>query len=52
MLVDGELHAAGFLPTRLERPEVAQLAQRVQVRENPDFTDSLPRERPTTVTIT
>jgi 2-methylcitrate dehydratase PrpD len=52
LLVDGELHAAGFLPGRLERPEVARLAGRVHVRENPDFTACLPRERPTTVTVT
>jgi 2-methylcitrate dehydratase PrpD len=52
LLVDGELHAAGFLPARLERPEVARLAQRVHVRENADFTAALPLERPTTVTIT
>lgn len=52
LLVDGELHAAGFLPGRLERPEVARLAGRVHVRENASFTASLPRERPTTVTLT
>lgn len=52
LLVDGELHAAGFLPARLERPEVARLARRVHVRENAKFTAALPRERPTTVTVT
>jgi 2-methylcitrate dehydratase PrpD len=51
LALDGELHAAGFLPERLSRPEVHALAARVIVRERADFTGALPNERPTTVTI-
>jgi 2-methylcitrate dehydratase PrpD len=50
--VDGQLHAPGFLPERLQRPEVSALRNRVAVRENREFTAALPSERPTSVTIT
>ncbi|HET7400085.1 MAG TPA: MmgE/PrpD family protein [Intrasporangium sp.] len=52
LLRDGELHAAGFLPERLARPEVRELARRITLRENAKFSAALPRERPTTVTVT
>jgi 2-methylcitrate dehydratase PrpD len=52
LALDGELHAAGFLPNRLTRPEVAALARRVVLREEASFTAALPRERPTSVTVT
>lgn len=52
LALDGELHAAGFLPQRLARPEVAELARRVVLREEASFTAALPRERPTSITVT
>jgi 2-methylcitrate dehydratase PrpD len=52
LALDGELHTAGFLPRQLARPEVAALASRVVLREAASFTAALPRERPTTVTVT
>lgn len=52
LALDGELHAAGFLPHRLTRPAVAALARRVVLREEASFTAALPRERPTSVTVT
>lgn len=52
LALDGELHAAGFLPEQLARPEVGALARRITLIEEPDHTAALPRERPTTVTVT
>ncbi|WP_404385376.1 MmgE/PrpD family protein [Knoellia locipacati] len=52
LALDGELHAAGFLPDRLARPEVWALARRVDLREDSTFTAALPRERPTSVIVT
>lgn len=49
--VDGRLAADGFLPDQLVRPEVIDLAERVTVIEDPDFTAALPQERPTTVRV-
>ncbi|GIF63655.1 hypothetical protein Ais01nite_16900 [Asanoa ishikariensis] len=49
--LDGELNAAGFLPDRLARSRVGELAALVRMREEPAFTAALPRERPTTVTV-
>ncbi|SCG68076.1 MmgE/PrpD family protein [Micromonospora humi] len=51
LALDGELAADGFLPDRLARPEVGALAALVRLREEPEFTAALPRERPTTVTV-
>lgn len=51
LALDGELDAASFLPDRLQRASVRALAERVQVREVPEFSAALPRERPTRVTI-
>ncbi len=52
LALDGELHAAGFLPDRLARPEVWALARRVDLREDASLTAALPRERPASVTVT
>jgi len=52
LAMDGELHAASFLPDRLQRPSLRELAQRVRVREVPEFSAALPHERPTRVTVT
>ncbi|SNT55043.1 2-methylcitrate dehydratase PrpD [Asanoa hainanensis] len=49
--LDGELAAAGFLPDRLARSEVGELAALVRLREEPAYTAALPHERPTTVTV-
>jgi 2-methylcitrate dehydratase PrpD len=51
LAVDGRLDAAGFLPGRLERAEVADLAARVRLHEVPEFSAALPRRRPTRVTV-
>lgn len=51
LALDGELHAPAFLPERLGRREVAALRQRVTVRENTEYTEALPAERPTSVTV-
>jgi 2-methylcitrate dehydratase PrpD len=51
LALDGELHAAGFLPDRLARPGVRSLANRVVLKEDATFSAALPGERPTTTTI-
>ncbi|MGY1721464.1 MmgE/PrpD family protein [Blastococcus sp. SYSU DS0533] len=51
LLTDGGLDAGSFLPERLRRPEVAELARRVVVRERPEFSAALPAERPAEVTV-
>jgi 2-methylcitrate dehydratase PrpD len=51
LVLDGELHAAGFLPERLARPALSDLAARITITENPAFTAALPHERPTSVTV-
>ncbi|MGY1825233.1 MULTISPECIES: MmgE/PrpD family protein [unclassified Blastococcus] len=51
LLTDGGLDAGAFLPGRLARPAVADLARRVAVRERPEFTAALPAERPAEVTV-
>ncbi|MDQ3733585.1 MAG: MmgE/PrpD family protein [Actinomycetota bacterium] len=51
LAVDGELLADGFLGDRLGRPELAEFAARVRVREEPSYSAALPRERPTRVTV-
>jgi 2-methylcitrate dehydratase PrpD len=43
--------AGSFLPDRLRRQEVLDLARRVRVTEEPEFSAALPRERPTRVTV-
>ena len=52
LLLDGELHAPAFLPGRLGREAVGDLARRVDLREDPALTAALPHERPARVTIT
>jgi 2-methylcitrate dehydratase PrpD len=49
--VDGRLAADGFLPDRLVRSSVIDLAERVTVSEDPAFTAALPTERPTSVLV-
>lgn len=51
LAVDGVLHAGSFLPESLYRPEVAELARRVELREDPAATAALPGERPARVTV-
>ncbi|WP_433616536.1 MmgE/PrpD family protein [Dactylosporangium sp. CA-139114] len=51
LALDGELAAPGFLPDRLARPRVGELAALVRMREDPAFSAALPRERPTTATL-
>lgn len=51
LMVDGVLHSGGFLPERLARQDVADLARRVVVREAAEMTAGLPGERPATVTV-
>ncbi|MDP5181216.1 MmgE/PrpD family protein [Blastococcus sp. BMG 814] len=51
LLADGGLDAGSFLPERLRRPAVAELARRVVVRERPEFSAALPGERPAEVTV-
>ncbi|MCZ2859100.1 MmgE/PrpD family protein [Blastococcus sp. VKM Ac-2987] len=51
LLTDGALDAGSFLPGQLARPDVAELAHRVSVRELPEFSAALPVERPAEVTI-
>ena len=50
-LTDGVLDAGTFLPDGLARPEVAALARRVELVEDPAMSAALPRERPAAVTI-
>jgi 2-methylcitrate dehydratase PrpD len=50
-LTDGHLAAPSFLPDGLARPGTLELARRVSVREVPEFSAALPRERPTRVTV-
>jgi len=51
LLTDGELYAESFLPGLLHRPEVATLASRTVVTENPAYSAALPHERPAHVTL-
>lgn len=51
LALDGDLVAQTFLPDRLARPELRELAARVRLTERPDFSAALPRERPATVTV-
>ena len=51
LVTDGVLDAGTFLPEGLDRPEVADLARRVDVIEDPVMTAALPQERPATVTV-
>jgi 2-methylcitrate dehydratase PrpD len=51
LVADGVLDAGTFLPRGLDRPEVADLARRVDLVEDPAMTAALPRERPATVTV-
>lgn len=51
LIYDGEIHAGAFLPGSLDRPEVAALAKRIVLREEPRFTAALPAERPACATI-
>lgn len=51
LALDGDLVAGTFLPDRLARPEVRELAARVRPAERADFSAALPRERPATVTV-
>lgn len=50
-LTDGHLTAPSFLPEGLARPDTLDLARRVTVHEDPEFSAALPRERPTRVTV-
>ena len=50
-LTDGVLDAGTFLPDGLARREVAALAGRIEVVEDPDMSAALPWERPATVTL-
>jgi 2-methylcitrate dehydratase PrpD len=45
LLLDGDLHAGSFLDAAVHRPELHGLAARVDLREDPDATASLPRRR-------
>jgi 2-methylcitrate dehydratase PrpD len=49
--VDGRLAADGFLPDRLVRPDVIDLAEHITVTEDADFTAALPQERPTALRV-
>ena len=51
LLTDGVLDAGSFLPDRLSRASVAELAHRVTVHEDPRYTAALPVERPTRVVV-
>lgn len=51
LAIDGELLADGFLGRRLRRPELAEFAARVRLREDPDYSAALPGQRPTRVTV-
>jgi 2-methylcitrate dehydratase PrpD len=51
LVVDGELHASGFLEAARSREVVADLAKRVVLREDPAYSAALPQERPTRATI-
>ncbi|SHG70216.1 2-methylcitrate dehydratase PrpD [Jatrophihabitans endophyticus] len=50
-VTDGRLAAPEFLPDRLVRDDVAALAARTTVTEEPAFTAALPHERPTSVRV-
>ena len=50
-LTDGHLTAPSFLPEGLARPDTLDLARRISVREVPEFSAALPRERPTRVRV-
>ncbi len=51
LLTDGVLDAGTFLPDGLARADVAALARRVRLDEDPAMSAALPRERPATVTV-
>ncbi len=51
LLLDGDLHAGSFLDGALHRPELADLAGRVELREDPHATAALPRQRPARVRL-
>jgi 2-methylcitrate dehydratase PrpD len=51
LAVDGDLVARTFLPDRLARPEVHELAARVRLSERPEFSAALPHERPAAVIV-
>lgn len=52
LAVHGSLVADTFLPTHLRNPRVTALAIAVVTTEDPAYTAALPKERPTSVTIT
>lgn len=51
LLLDGDLHAGSFLDDAVHRPELVELASRVELREDRDATAALPRRRPSRVRV-
>lgn len=51
LVLDGQLHAPGFLQASRTRAAVADLAKRVVLCEEPTYSAALPEERPTKATI-
>lgn len=52
MLLDGQVLPAQYLPERIERDDIQRLLQKVEVRENPVYSDRFPDEMACDITIT
>lgn len=50
-IVHGNSGVGSFLPQKVKRPEIRELASRVAVEENPEFTGMMPSRRPSRVTV-
>ena len=51
MVCFGRVELAAFTPAAMSRPDLLNLAERVEVIEDSEYTAALPDRRPTTVTI-
>ena len=50
-ILHGHSGVESFLPDRIKRPEIKLLASRVEVEEEPEFTQMMPSRRPSRVTV-
>lgn len=50
-IIHGNSGVGSFLPQKVGQPEIRELASKVEVLENPEFTHMMPSRRPSRVTI-